>query len=79
MYVCYIIWPRNVLLASIFGHGTFFLRVAGFRDEHGLALRARLKADTALHMGTVFWILERDFVSVRNFFFFYSRFTVNFH
>jgi hypothetical protein len=44
-----------------------FLTAVGFRDEHGLTSTASLKADTVLHVSTVFWIQERDFWSGLNF------------
>ena len=63
----YVIWPRNLLLVSVFGHGQFFLRATGFRDEHGLTLRTilQLTRRPVLARGSGFW--NEVFRSVRNF------------
>ena len=72
----YVIWPRKLLLVSVFGHGKFFLRDTGFRDEHGLTLTAvlQLTRRTVLARGSGYW--DEAFRNIRNFcfMFFGTRF-----
>jgi hypothetical protein len=42
-----------MLPASELGHGHIFFRAASFREQHGLGLKDGLKADSALHVGTM--------------------------
>ena len=65
--MCYVIWPRNLLLFSVFGHGKFSLRATGFRDEHGLTLRAilQLTRRSVMARGSRYW--NEIFRNIRNF------------
>jgi len=55
--MCYVMWPRKLLLVSVFGQGKFFLRDTGFRDEHGLSLTAvvQLTGRSVLAWGPGYW------------------------
>jgi hypothetical protein len=65
--MCYVIWPRNLLLVSVFGNGICFLRATGLRDEHGLTLRALLQLTrrSVLARGSGCW--NEVFRNIHNF------------